>query len=118
MHGIEHPRAGDAAATTVKSQAYGNSIAGIAQAPTLLASAVPQYPESAREAGIEGQVTLEIVVDPAGRVSPDIKIVESIPALDAAAIDAVRKWRFAPARDRDGNPITVSIKIPLRFVLR
>ena len=92
--------------------------AGIVQAPLVLSTILPSYPEIARRRGIEGQVMLEIVVDEFGRVEPAIAIMESLPLLDQAAIDAIRQWRFAPARDRDGNPVRAKVRIPLRFTLQ
>ena len=94
------------------------STGAVAQFPALLSGAAPDYPEPARERGIEGRVTLQIVVDPAGHVERDVIVVESVPALDGAAIDAVRHWRFAPGRDRAGVPVRASVRVPLRFVLR
>jgi TonB family protein len=115
---VNHSRADASFGAGAQTSLNGNSTDPIARAPMLLSGGIPEYPENARQAEIEGQVILQIVVDPVGRVEPDIKIVESIPPLDAAAIDAVRRWRFAPGRDHNGNPIRVSVKIPLRFVLR
>jgi protein TonB len=105
-------------ATSAEFSGARNSTGLIAHAPMLISGGVPEYPESARQREIEGQVTLQIVVDAAGQVESNVKVIESIPALNAAAIDAVRRWRFAPGRDRDGKPIRVSVKVPLRFVLR
>jgi protein TonB len=96
------------------------SLSGVAayQAPVLLSSVTPGYPESARIRGIEGEVVLRFVVDRSGGVEPDIKVVSSLPMLDQAAIDAVRRWRFSPARDREGNPVRVQVSVPLQFTLR
>ena len=88
------------------------------QAPVLLSSVIPGYPENARRLGIEGQVVLRFVIDQSGRVERDIEVVTSLPMLDQAAIDAVRQWRFSPARDRDGNPVRVLVSVPLQFTLR
>jgi len=41
-----------------------------------------------------------------------------VPLLDAAAITAVRQWRFQPARDEEGHPLRVTFRVPVRFVLR
>jgi protein TonB len=103
-----------------RGRASAGSVSGIvvSQAPVLLSSIVPDYPERARALGIAGQVVLRFVVDQSGRVERDIKITTSIPLLDQAAIDAVRQWRFAPARDRDGNPVRVLVSVPLQFTLR
>ena len=86
--------------------------------PVLLSSVVPAYPEDARRRRIEGEVVLQVVVDRNGRVENSIKVIKSIPMLDRAAIDAVRKWRFSPGRNRDGTAVRVLLEIPLRFILR
>ncbi len=86
--------------------------------PVLLSRVVPAYPEDARRRRIEGEVVLRVVVDSNGRVENSIKVIESIPMLDRAAIEAVRKWRFSPGRNRDGTAVRVLLEVPLRFTLR
>ncbi len=86
--------------------------------PVLISQVLPQYPPLARLRGIEGQVVLQAIVTPDGRIEPDVKVVESVPLLDNAAIAALRQWRFRPARDRSGMPMRVSLRVPVRFVLR
>lgn len=56
----------------------------------------PQYPAAAKRAGEQGTVLLELIVAPDGRPS-EVNILRSsgFPVLDQAAVDAVRKWRFA-----------------------
>ena len=87
------------------------------QPPILLASVTPDYPEAARDRGIEGVVLLEVVIAKSGSVEPEIRIIESIPILDQAAVTAVRRWRFSPGRDH-GVPVRVLLQIPLRFTLQ
>ncbi len=78
----------------------------------------PVYPRIARESGWEGTVLIRVAVQPDGR--PDsIKVRKSSghPVLDHAAIDAIKKWRFLPAKD--GNiPIRSIVEIPINFDLR
>ena len=93
-------------------------VASVATPPELIDRVVPAYPPRARELEIEGKVVLEVVLDRRGRPEPDIEVLESVKQLDAAAIAAVRQWRFRPARDADGNPVRVVMEIPVRFVLR
>jgi protein TonB len=64
-------------------------------APALLERVEPEYPPIAVRVQVEGVVILEAVVDRNGRVE-DVRVLRSIPLLDAAAIDAVRKWRYSP----------------------
>jgi protein TonB len=90
----------------------------VASPPELLERVVPEYPARARALEIEGQVVLEVVLDRTGRPEPDIRIVRSVALLDAAAVAAVRRWRFRPARDATGRPVRVVMEVPVRFVLR
>jgi protein TonB len=55
----------------------------------------PVYPDAARLAGIDGMVILEALIGEDGKVM-DARIMRSIPALDAAALAAVKQWAFAP----------------------
>lgn len=89
----------------------------VATAPVLVTRVVPEYPRRARLAGIEGEVVLEVVVDRYGRVTGNITVVSAVPELERAAVTAVRRWRFKPARDRRGTAVAVLIEIPVRFVL-
>jgi protein TonB len=63
-------------------------------------------------------VLLEVVLDRSGRPEEDIRVLKSVALLDAAAIAAVRQWRFRPARDAGGHPVRVVMEVPVRFVLR
>ena len=85
--------------------------------PAVISTVVPDYPEAARRRRIEGEVVLRFVVDRQGNVENSIKVVESIPMLDQAAIGALRKWRFSPGRER-GMAVRVLLEVPLRFTLR
>ena len=89
-----------------------------AVAPTVAKRVVPRYPDSARVRGIEGQVVIEAIIGRDGSVEPGVKIIQSIPALDDAAIEAFRQWRFTPGRDASGRPLRVILQAPVRFVLR
>ncbi len=63
--------------------------------PTKITDVRPIYPNEARAAGIQGVVILEVRIEADGRVG-QARILRSIPALDEAAIDAVRQWQFQP----------------------
>lgn len=93
-------------------------VASVAAPPELVDRVVPEYPARARELEIEGQVVLEVVLDRRGRPEPEIKILKSVRLLDAAAVAAVRQWRFRPARDAEGRAVRVVMEVPVRFVLR
>lgn len=89
-----------------------------AVAPTVAKRVMPRYPETARMRGIEGQVVIEAIIARDGSVEPGVKIIQSIPALDDAAVEAFRQWRFTPGRDASGRPLRVILQAPVRFVLR
>jgi periplasmic protein TonB len=93
-------------------------IGQVAEPPALVRRVSPEYPEPARRREVEGLVLLEAILDRDGRVEPAVKVLRSIPMLDADAIAAVRQWRFRPARDRRGDPVRVVVEIPIRFVLQ
>jgi TonB family protein len=86
--------------------------------PVPLSRVMPAYPGAARASGIEGEVVLRAIVDQHGAVEPDIVVVQSVPQLDQAAIQALRHWRFEPGRDAGDHPVRVLIEVPLRFRLR
>ena len=86
--------------------------------PQPLSSIRPVYPEIAQEAGIEGTVVVEVFVDKKGRVQ-DTLILKGIPntGLDEAAVTAIKKTRFRPAKQRE-RAVGVWISIPVNFRLK
>lgn len=75
------------------------------------------YPEIAREAGIEGQVVVQAFINESGVVEHCL-ILKGMPGtgLDEAAINAIKKTKFKPAKQRDRN-VGVWISIPVTFKL-
>lgn len=82
-----------------------------------LANLPPPYPASARRRGIEGEVFIDARVGLGGEVR-ELKLATSSgdTALDTAAMDAVRGWRFVPAR-RGEQAVEAWVRIPLVFRL-
>ena len=78
----------------------------------------PSYPSTARRLGIEGTALLRVFVDAEGRVG-DVVVKQSAghPDLDRAAADAVRRWRFEPAR-RGADTVAMWVELPVEFHLR
>lgn len=77
----------------------------------------PRYPRKARRAGWEGTTLLRVLVNPDG--APDRVTVErtsGFDVLDEAAVKAVRRWRFHPAR-RGVAPLSSWVRIPVAFRL-
>lgn len=69
--------------------------------PQFIGGADLVYPADARATGVEGRVVVRYDVTQAGTVANAV-VVESEPpgVFDAAALDAVRSWRFRPMVDR------------------
>jgi periplasmic protein TonB len=76
----------------------------------------PVYPEVARVARIKGTVILEAVIGIDGTVR-DVRVLRSVPLLDAAAVEAVRQWLFNPTR-LNGEPVPVVMTVTVTFQLR
>jgi TonB family protein len=86
-------------------------------APQVLREVKPDYTDDARRRGIEGDVVLEIVVRRDGSVG-EVKVLQGLGGgLDRRAIDAVRQWRFSPAK-RFGQPVDVLVEVAVEFKLR
>lgn len=85
--------------------------------PGLQKEVKPIYSEEGRRRGVEGDVLLEVVVRADGTVG-SVRVVRGLGAgLDDRAADAVRQWRFSPAR-RLGTPVDVLVEVAVEFRLR
>jgi TonB family protein len=76
----------------------------------------PDYPAEARDHGIEGTVKLQIIVRKDGSVTVQ-NVLPGDPALSPAAIEAVRQWRYQPAR-LDGQLIEMQTTVEVNFALK
>jgi len=83
--------------------------------PSRVSTVEPVYPEDALQAGSEGRVVLEVIVNRKGEVA-DVDVVSGDPLFDQAAVEAVRRWRYAPAI-LNGKPIDVSMTVVVEFNL-
>jgi protein TonB len=86
------------------------------EAESLLVSKVaPQYPNLARQARIQGTVTLDAIIGKDGSVR-SLNVASGHPMLVPAAMAAVRQWHYKPY-DSDGLPSDVKTQITVNFVL-
>lgn len=76
----------------------------------------PSYTADAMQRKIEGRVDLQVTVQPDGTVSDAIVVRSLDPELDAEALKAVKKWRFAPAL-RGGQPVVATVPVQMHFTL-
>ena len=86
------------------------------QLPARASVVAPEYPDLAREAGVEGTVMLWALVDLDGSVKA-VQVIRSVPLLDAAASAALLRWRFTPAL-ANGHPVRVWVAVPVKFSLQ
>jgi TonB family protein len=87
------------------------------EAPVLLREVRPLYTDDARKRAIEGNVVLEVVVRQDGTVG-SLRVTRGLGAgLDQKATEAVRQWRFGPAR-RQGVAVDVVVEVSVEFKLR
>jgi TonB family protein len=75
----------------------------------------PEYPDVARQAGVEGTVTLRVEIGPDGSVQ-DIEPISGPPLLERAAAEAVAQWRYAPTLV-DGSAVSVVTTVSVEFHL-
>lgn len=74
------------------------------------------YPQSAKEAGIEGKVFVKVIIDERGNVI-ESKVTKSVDKdCDKAAVDAIMKTKFTPAM-KDNKPVKTEVTIPILFKL-
>ena len=87
--------------------------------PRVVSAMQPKYPSSARSAGIEGVVGVKMLVNASGKVTEAIVVRSSgNAALDEAAVAAVYKWRFTPAKDKFGQKAPCYVTQGIRFDLK
>jgi protein TonB len=104
--------------------AHGSSAAGTGSGFSRMAiprggyQVQPRYPPTARRLGIQGTTLLRVFVASDGRVA-DVGVERTAghADLDEAAADAVRRWRFEPARQGD-EPVAMWVLLPVEFRLK
>jgi len=82
---------------------------------SLIGRIEPDYPETARQQGIQGDVVLEVHIAADGGVQ-DVQAISGPPVLAQAAIEAVQQWKFKP-RSVKGSPVEMETRITLKFRL-
>jgi len=83
--------------------------------PVLINPPQPVYPDMARQAEVEGTVTLRLLIGKDGKVK-DVLVTEGVTMLNDAAIDAAKKAVFKPALQQH-RPVEVWVQIPIKFSL-
>jgi protein TonB len=77
----------------------------------------PTYTDEARHGKVQGSVTLQVLVGADGRAQ-DIRIVKGVGfGLDERAVETVRGWKFAPARDGARRAVAAWVTVETVFRL-
>jgi len=75
------------------------------------------YPPISKRMGEQGKVMLRVRVSPEGHAETvDLVTSSGFPRLDKAAVDAVKKWRFVPAK-LGSQAVAATVKVPVNFTL-
>ncbi|HLH32690.1 MAG TPA: energy transducer TonB, partial [Terriglobia bacterium] len=84
--------------------------------PSVISSVKPQYPDTARNAKLQGTVVVEAIILEDGSLTVS-KVVRGLGmGLDESAIDALKQWKFKPGM-KDGKPVKVRLNIEVNFNL-
>jgi periplasmic protein TonB len=90
---------------------------GSASGPSFMQRVLPTYPMVARRFNREGKVILRLTIDTAGSLVSVEVLEDPGYGFAAAAVEAVKRSRFLPAR-HEGRPVTAKAILPLRFTLQ
>jgi len=92
-------------------------VGGEVKPPVKISGDQPAYTEAARRARVTGIVILEAVIDEHGEVTT-VRVLKGLPmGLDDAAVDAVKTWKFTPAK-RLGEPVPVYYILTVNFQIQ
>ena len=104
--------------TGVSSGAGTTDYVGPSASADYLKNPHPKYPKISLRRKEAGTVLLALTVTAEGRAK-DVRVLKTsgYPRLDKAALDAVKDWRFIPAK-RLGRPVDADYELPIHFKLR
>jgi protein TonB len=85
--------------------------------PAVVQRVEPQYPEAAKQNGIEGAVFAKLWIDKEGKVKQVVILKSPSPLFEPAVIDAAKQWVFTPAVMNSG-PVAVWFPVKFSFHLQ
>jgi len=95
---------------------HGRGQLGWTEGPAVVYQIEPEYSEEARKARLTGTVVLYVEIDERGQVSR-VEVRQALGlGLDEKAVEAIKKWRFRPAR-KDGRPVPSVALVDVGFRL-
>jgi len=88
-------------------------VGGDVKPAQLIKSVPPVYPEMAKAQHVSGKVQIDALVDASGNVAT-VKVVSGPVLLRKAALDAVKQWKYTPAR-LDDQPTSMHLTVTVEF---
>ncbi|HEY4299538.1 MAG TPA: energy transducer TonB [Candidatus Didemnitutus sp.] len=86
------------------------------EAPVPVRTVAPRYPDDMRRDRASGVVTVSCTIDEKGNVTdPKVEKATNV-AFSQPALDALRKWKFKPAK-KGGNAIPIHVILPIQFTI-
>jgi len=86
--------------------------------PVLTHRVEPKYPREALKAQIQGEVVIEATIGTDGSVTTTKAVKGADPLLAKAAQNAIKQWKFKPAKNEAGRAVEVLSSITVRFRLK
>ncbi|MBC8027194.1 MAG: energy transducer TonB [Steroidobacteraceae bacterium] len=94
------------------------SAAATPSKPRILETTPPIYPEDSRRAQEHGDVSVRVFITKDGTVaSAEVARSSGFPALDSAAVDAAKRWKFSAGTDEAGNAVDAPLQFKVQFNL-
>ncbi len=106
---------GSESGTRARSTTTPVRVGGNIRTPKRVKYVLPNYPQDAKEARVQGIVILEAIIDPNGNVT-NVRVLQSIPLLDQSAIGAVRQWKYEPTL-LEGVPVPIVMTVTVNYAL-
>jgi TonB family protein len=88
-------------------------VGGNVKEPQLISHVMPNYPLTAKEAGIQGDVVIQTTIDQHGNVV-NMNVVSGPMMLRGPALEALKRWKYAPST-LNGQPIAVQMSVTVKF---
>lgn len=109
---------GDLSKRTLSELSETSDVSRLDEVPRRSSSATIEFPKDARKRGLEGFVTVNLLISRQGRVLKSL-LVDSRPkgVFDTIVLDAAKKWAFTPPTQK-GEPVQVWLRQTVRFDLQ
>jgi len=91
-------------------------VGGDVKPAKLVSQVSPSYPTLAKAQHVAGDVKVDALIDPTGRVTT-MKVISGPTLLHQAAMDALRQWKYQAAT-LDGKPVAMHLTVTLQFRLQ